>query len=504
MAFKAGLAAVAAVVSLAACTSTPGAGASGPTANLDTGIVQGTAAGDLAVFRGIPYAAAPIGNLRWRAPQPLAKWTGVRAATEVGAACPQATTSTEPWARVGTQSEDCLFLNIWTPSQAASKKLPVMFFIHGGSFRAGAGGVPMYDGTALAKRGAVIVTINYRLGRLGFFAHPALTKENTDGYVGNYGLMDQVEALRWVNRNIAQFGGDPANVTIFGESAGAVSVQALVASPEANGLIAKAISQSGGGYTLAPSLKASEAVGETWAAKQGLPNATAEQLRAIPTDKIPSLDAGGPMVDGKTVKDSPTKAFIVREQAAVPMILGGNSWEASLPGLDVAARPILGAAFAALLEEYKANPSRAGAEADLAIQAVAIQPSRYLAERQAAKGQPAFTYYFTQQPQSERSTKPGAEHGGELSYLFGTRLNAETWDADDEKTSKLMGDYWFNFAKTGNPNSPGAPMWEPVTTTSSRYMHLYADARTTDFTALENRTKDAGVASARRIWGPEK
>jgi len=503
MAFKAGLAA-AALLGLTACSSTPGASSSGPTATLDTGIVQGTSENSLAVFRGIPYAAAPVGNLRWRAPQPLAKWTGVRAATEVGAACPQATTSTEPWARVGTQSEDCLFLNIWTPSQAASAKLPVMFFIHGGSFRAGAGGVPLYDGTALAKRGAVIVTINYRLGRLGFFAHPALTRENTDGYLGNYGLMDQVEALRWVKRNIAQFGGDPANVTIFGESAGAVSVQALVASPEAKGLVAKAISQSGGGFTLAPTLKASEAQGESWAAKQGLPNATAEQLRAIPTEKIPSLDAGGPMIDGKTVTDSPTKTFILKEQAAIPMILGGNSWEASLPGLDMAARPILGTAYSTLLEEYKANPSRAGAEADMAVQAVAIQPSRYLAERQAALGQPAYTYYFTQQPESERATKPGAEHGGELSYLFGTRLNAEKWDAADEKTSKLMGDYWFNFAKTGNPNSPGAPVWEPVTATSSRYMHLYADARTADFTALENKTKDAGVASARRIWGAEK
>ena len=205
-----------------------------------------------------------MGELRWRAPQPAASWPGVRQATTVGAACPQATTSTEPWARVGTQSEDCLFLNIWAPANAASQKLPVMFFIHGGSFRAGAGGVPLYDGTALSKRGAVIVTINYRLGRLGFFAHPALTKENTDGNLGNYGLMDQVAALQWAKRNIAQFGGDPANITIFGESAGAVSVQALVASPAANGLFAKAISQSGGGFSLAATLKAAETAGEAW------------------------------------------------------------------------------------------------------------------------------------------------------------------------------------------------------------------------------------------------
>lgn len=501
---KAGFAALA-FAALATCTSTPGADASAPTAKLDTGIVQGTSTGDTSVFLGIPYAAPPVGDHRWRAPQPAAKWDGVRQATAIGAACPQATVSTEPWARVGTQSEDCLFLNVWAPSNAASQKLPVLFFFHGGSFRAGAGGVPLYDGTALSKRGAVIVTINYRLGRLGFFAHPALTKENTDGNLGNYGLMDQVAALQWAKRNIAQFGGDPANITIFGESAGAVSVQALVASREANGLFAKAISQSGGGFSLAATLKASETAGEAWAAKQGAPNAAVAQLRAMPADKMTTAaDAVGPMIDGRLVKDSPTKAFITREQAAVPIILGGNSWEASLVGLDAASRPILGASFNALLEEYKANPSRAGAPADLAVQAVAIQPSRYLAERSAAKGLPAYAYYFTQQPQSERTTKPGAEHGGELSYLFGTRLNAETWDAADEKTSKLIGDYWFNFAKTGNPNAPGLPNWEAITPASSRYLLLNAEAHTADATALETKTKDAGVKSATMIWGKEK
>lgn len=504
MSIKAHLAALVALVGIAACSSAPGSDAAGPTAKLDTGIVQGDAVGDLAVYRGIPYATPPVGNLRWRAPQPLASWTGVRPATSIGAACPQPHVSDEPWARVGPQNEDCLFLNIWEPKARAP--LPVMVFIHGGSFRAGSGGVPLYDGSALAKRGAVIVTINYRLGRLGFFAHPALTAENTDGMLGNYGLMDQIAALRWVQRNIAQFGGDPKNVTIFGESAGAVSVQALMASPEARGLFAKAISESGGGYSLAPALKGAEGMGAQWATTQNLKDATVEQLRAIPVESVATAAAlTGPMVDGRILKDSPTKAFILKEQADVPLMIGGNSWEFSLAGLTDAAKPILGAAYTTLLEEYRAAPqSRAGAVADIAIQAVAIQPSRHLAERQAAKGQPAYTYYFTQQPASERATKPGAEHGGELSYLFGTRLNAETWDAADEKTSKMMGDYWVNFARTGDPNSAGLPAWKPVTPTSTQYMWLDANAQMKDATPLELKTQAAGIASATRIWGAAK
>jgi para-nitrobenzyl esterase len=502
MIIQTGFAALA-VVALASCNSAPQGQASAPTAKLDAGVVEGEAAEDVLVFRGIPFAAPPSGNLRWRAPQPVAHWSGVRPAKAIGAACPQPHVSDEPWARVGPQSEDCLFLNVWRPKSA--EKLPVMVFIHGGSFRAGSGGVPLYDGTALAKRGAVIVTINYRLGRLGFFAHPALTKENTDGLLANYGLMDQIASLRWVQRNIAQFGGDQKNVTIFGESAGAVSVQALMASPEASGLFHKAISESGGGFTVAPALKAAEAGGQQWAVKQGLQDATAEQLRALPFDKVATAEALiGASIDGRVLKDSPAKAFMQKQQADVPLMIGGNSNEFTLAGLTGAAMLTLGPpAYQGLLAEYRAAPdSRVGPEGDLAIQAVSSQPSRYLAGRQAAKGQKAYTYYFTQQPASERATKPGSEHGGELSYLFGTRLNAETWDAADEKVSQLMGDYWVRFARTGDPNGAGAPRWEPVTATSSRYMTLNANAEMADPTPLENKVLAAGVASAVKIWGP--
>jgi para-nitrobenzyl esterase len=503
MSIRNGLLALGAFAGLASCVSGPTSGAAGPTVKLDAGLVQGETAGELRIFKGIPYAATTAGEWRWRAPRPAAHWDGVQAARAVGAACPQPHTTDEPWAQVGPQSEDCLFLNVWAPTKAKSDA--VMVFIHGGSFRAGSGGVPLYDGTKLAQRGVVIVTINYRLGRLGFFAHPALTKATTDGYVGNYGLMDQIQALRWVQTNIAAFGGDPKNVTIFGESAGAVSVQALMASPEAKELFAKAISESGGGYSVVGTMKAAEAAGQAWAARQGLPDATVEQLRALPADKVATAEAlPGAMIDGRILKDSPTKAFFLGEQASVPLMIGGNSWEASLAGLGDVARIVVGAQYAPLLEQYKALGSRRGGEADLAIQAVAIQPSRHLAERQAAKGQRAYTYYFTQQPMSERTTKPGAEHGGELSYLFGTKLNAEKWDAADETTSKLMGDYWVRFAKTGDPNGGGAPVWSPVTATGGKYMELNAQPHMADPSEVEKKTKEAGMATAAKLWGPSK
>lgn len=507
MHIKAGMIILATMVGLASCATAPTPQTDPTIAQLDSGPVQGTTADDLLVFRGIPYAAPPAGDLRWRAPQPVASWSETRPATEFGAACPQPHISNEPWAQVGPQSEDCLYLNIWRPAAAPDTPLPVMVFIHGGSFRAGAAGVPLYDGAKLAQRGAVIVTINYRLGRLGFFAHPALTGENTDGLLGNYALMDQIAALRWVQRNIAQFSGDPDNVTIFGESAGALSVQFLMTSPEAEGLFAKAVSQSGGGFSPVGAMKAAESAGKKWAEKQGLEAATPEQLRALPIEQVATAEAlSGAMIDGRVVTDAPIKFFLAKEQAAVPFITGGNSWEASLTGLNPGAAMItLGAAYKPLLEKFSAaDPSRAGAAADLATQSVGIQPARYTAERQAAIGQPAYTYYFTQQPASERTTKPGAEHGGELAYLFGTRANAETWDAEDQKVSDLMGDYWVRFAATGDPNGPGAPVWAPVTAASKAYMNLNANARMTEPSPLELEVEQAGLATATRMWGPAK
>ena len=229
--------------------------AAGPQVMLDTGAVQGVDRDSVSAFLGVPYAAPPVGPLRWRAPRPAAPWTSVRKADHFGDACPQVKIMRAAWAQVGPTSEDCLFLNVWRPDQGGAAPLPVMVFIHGGAFTLGAAGVPLYDGANLARRGAVIVTLNYRLGRLGFFAHPALTAEDPGGLLGNYGLMDQIAALQWVQRNIARFGGDPRNVTLFGESAGAGSVQVLMASPLADGLFAKAISESGAGLAHVPPIR---------------------------------------------------------------------------------------------------------------------------------------------------------------------------------------------------------------------------------------------------------
>jgi para-nitrobenzyl esterase len=492
-----------------------GAAQAGPTAKLDAGVVEGSTQGDVAVYRGIPYAAGPSGALRWRAPQPVKPWAGVRPATANGAACPQPHLSDDPWAQVGPQSEDCLFLNVFAPAPKTANKAAkggdaVMVFIHGGSFIRGSGGVPLYDGSNLAKRGVVIVTINYRLGRLGYFAHPALTAENADvGRLGNYGLMDQIAALQWVQKNIAAFGGDPRRVTVFGESAGAVAVQMLTTTQAAKGLFVRAIAESGGGTAAAPPIRGTalsgEAFGLSWAKSLGLPDATPAQLRAIPLADVIKGGAAGLVIDGVMTTRSPGDAYRKGEQLRVGLMIGGNSHEASLFRENVAvAKGGLGAAFPELLEAAKAHPSKAGAESDLITQTAAIQSSRYLAQRNAALGLPAYSYYFDEVAGSDRAAAKGTDHGGELSYLFGTRIDKEVWDDEDRHVSKLMGDYWTNFAKTGDPNGKSAPNWAPVTKTASPYMHFDAHPHTAQPTPLEDRIEAAAVAVAEKAWDASK
>jgi para-nitrobenzyl esterase len=480
--------------------------AASPTAKLDAGVVEGVASGDLIVFKGIPYAAGPSGALRWRAPQPVPAWKGVRPATSFGAACAQPHLSEDAWAQVGPQSEDCLFLNVWRPAKVEKGGDAVMVFIHGGSFTRGSGGVPLYDGSALARRGVVLVTINYRLGRLGYFAHPALSRENADGMVGNYGMMDQIAALKWVRTNIRALGGDPAKVTVFGESAGAVAVQMLSTSQAAKGLFVRAIGESGGGTAAAAAIRGGpltgEAFGASWAKSLGLPDATVQQLRAIPVAEAVKPGVAGPMVDGVLVTRSPGDLYRKGQQLSVGLMIGGNSHEASLFGDNPApAKQALGAAYPELLEALReAGPSKAGAEPDLITQSLAIQPSRYLAQRNAAAGLPAYSYYFAQVAGSDRAKAVGTMHGGELSYLFGTRLEHETWDDEDARVSQLMGDYWVRFAKTGDPNGGAAPRWEPVTKAASPEMVFDAHPHTAQPTPVEERIEAAAVAMASKAW----
>ena len=319
-----------------------GSAQAGDTVKVARGSLHGATAGPVTSFKGVPFAAPPTGDLRWKPPQAPAKWTGVREATSYSPSCMQMRRA----AAVGTNgdSEDCLYLNIWAPADAKpGQKLPVMVWIHGGAFTGGSGTAAIYDGTHFAERGVILVTVNYRLGRLGFFAHPALTAENPSGPLGNYGLMDNIAALKWVKANIAAFGGDPGNVTAFGESAGGILVNFLMAAPEAKGLFAKAISESGfgrnGGVPIrGDAARTGEKIGVAYATAQGVMGSGADAAKALralsaaelskPVSGLADPGSPSPMVDGVVVPEAPWAAFAAGREAKVPYIAGGNSYEA--------------------------------------------------------------------------------------------------------------------------------------------------------------------------------
>jgi para-nitrobenzyl esterase len=474
-----------------------------PVVPIDTGKLSGRDEGDVTVFRGIPYAAPPVGPLRWKAPRPAIAWTGVRDAKAYGNACPQMTRP-EAWAQVGKQGEDCLFLNVWRPKRAG--KYPVMVFIHGGAFVFGAAGVPLYEGANLAKRGVVVVTINYRLGRLGFFAHPALTRQDPNGQLGNYGIMDQIAALQWVKRNIAQFGGDPRNVMLFGESAGAGAVQILMGAPASTGLFQKAASHSGSGSSILAPIRGgvinAEMLGQKFTDDLGLKDATADQLRAIPVAEIIKARAF-PFIDGKVVTRSPGEYFYRKEAMHIPLIIGSNSNESSLGGMtEATAKALLGDAFPELQAGYIALTGKASAAAttDLAEGLGFVLPSLAVADMHAAAGNKAFAYFFDQVPVDQRATAAGTDHGGELEYLFGNTPADHRWDADDLRVSKAMGDYWVRFAKTGDPNGGGAVRWPAVTRQPTGYLHISATTRAEHLAPVEEKAKAAAMAMPFKLW----
>ena len=474
-----------------------------PRVTVDSGQLAGTREGDTVAFRGVPFAAAPVGPLRWKAPQAPQPWQGARDASKFGAACPQPDW-VGAWAQVGRKDEDCLFLNVWRPQRAG--KYPVMVFIHGGAFSLGAAGVPLYDGAALAARGAVIVTINYRLGRLGFFAHPALTAENSDGLLGNYGIMDQIAALQWVQRNIGQFGGDRGNVTVFGESAGAGSVQILMGTPATKGLFHKAISQSGAGNSVLPPIRggaaSAEAMGAAWTDSLGLKSATPEQLRAISIADILKDGRGFPFIDGKIVTRSPGDYFYSRTAARIPMMIGFNSDEASLGFNEAVAKGVLGEDFAGLHAAYIGRTGRdpARAAVELAAEVAFALPSFAVADWHAAAGNRTYAYIFDKVSVDQRAKSAGAGHGGEMDYLFGNRPADQRWDAIDTRVSKQMGDYWVRFARTGNPNGGGAQNWPAVSAAPTTYLHIGDKMRVERLSADRERVKAASMAAALKVW----
>jgi para-nitrobenzyl esterase len=459
--------------------------ADSPVVRSPAGAVEGSSSGKVEVFKGIPYAQSPIGDLRWKPPAALPAWDGVRAATKFGAACIQSRSGvpgiyTNPPEKI---SEDCLTLNIWKPKTASGA--PVIVWIHGGALAAGYSHEGMYDGARLAARGAVIVSINYRLGVLGYMAHPALSAESTDGVSGNYGLLDQIAALQWVKSNIAAFGGDPGNVTIAGESAGGLSVMYLMASPKARGLFHKAIAQSA--YMIStPSLKearhgeiAAEAMGEKVAASLGSQEIVAlRKIDPIVLSEGAAKAGYAPFgtIDGKILPSQLVDTIDRGEQAPVPLIAGFNIGEirslrflappppAEAKVYEASIRSRYGDLTDAWLRVY---PSSNLPEAMLAITRDALYgwTSERLALKQAAIGQPSYYYLFDHgYPASDENGLHGF-HGAEIPFVFGTiRETPPYWPkipdtVAERRLASAMGDYWVSFARTGKPQAAGQAEW---------------------------------------------
>jgi para-nitrobenzyl esterase len=442
------------------------------------GILEGIDAAKPGVraFLGIPYAAPPVGNKRWRAPEPPASWQGVRPAGQFGSRCIQ----THPWPDMlfqsAGESEDCLSLSVWTPAKAGDH-LPVMVWIHGGGFFAGASDEKRHDGSALASKGVVLVAINYRLGVMGFLAHPELTAESPQHASGDYGLLDQIAALHWVQDNIAAFGGDPHNVTIFGESAGSLAVSALMASPLARGLFHKAIGESGayaGGRGPIP-LAEAERRGTELASAVGV--ASLAQLRATPPAKI--IDALGtdfgrfsPIVDGYVLPSDPEGVFMAGKQDKVPLLAGWNSAEIKLPPATVAAfEQQLATAFPQDLDSarvvYPANDDR-----QARLSAIALASDNFIAHgtwkwielHAATGGVPVYRYLFDEPMPTDSgpppADDPGAAHAMDIEYVFETLESRHlAWRDVDRKVADLTATMWTNFARKGDPNGPGVPVW---------------------------------------------
>jgi para-nitrobenzyl esterase len=446
------------------------------------GRVQGKTinSGKVKAFMGLPYAAAPVGDLRWKAPQPVAAWKGVRDATKFGAHCAQGRVFDDMVFQDGEASENCLFLNVYTPANATDKsKLPVMFWIHGGGYSGGGSSEPRHNGDFMPLKGVVLVTINYRLGVFGFLATADLAKE-AHGVAGNYGLADMVAALQWVKVNIGQFGGNPGNVTIFGESAGSFAVSTLMASPAARGLFHKAIGESGGAFggSLAyDSLEKREKVDGEWVASLGVKSL--KELRALPTEKVleatKSKGAVGfpPDIDGKVLTEPIETTYAAGRQAHVPLLAGWNRDEGSFFGERGMTATQWKAMAAGLFKErstefLKLYPGDTDAQALRSAidyggdSFIAFSTWKWLEAHRKTGASPVYRYHF-ELPALPSKYHPGtfAFHSDDIEYIFGTldTRPGETVRPEDRKLSNQFMSYWTNFAKTGDPNGPGLPVW---------------------------------------------
>lgn len=447
------------------------------------GKLEGFETRDSLAYLGIPYAAAPVGELRWRAPQAVADWEGLRSAKAYGPDCAQAPFPPDAAPIRTTPSEDCLYLNVWRPKTAAPDELqPVMVWIHGGGFVNGGASPAVYSGERFARDGIVLVSINYRLARFGFFAHPLLVDE---GYGGNFGFLDQIAALQWVQSNIEQFGGDPDRVTIFGESAGGMSVHALLQSPLARGLFQRAIIQSGGGRerTLpTPSLAKGAAIGAQFVSELAVSVSTAKELRALRTDLIVaglnmmtmgSQTLSGPMIDGQTLLGSPIVAAKADLHAPVPVMIGANSAD-GFPFIQDKSKVF--SSFGELEPQARALYDPDGTTSGMIVatatsaDAMMIEPARAVARTLADK-QPVWLYRFGYAVPQFAEAMGGAPHATEIPYAFDTvdlrqGLNLPEMIPEEAPVARLMHQYWVNFARTGDPNGAEVPSWPRSTSTT--------------------------------------
>jgi para-nitrobenzyl esterase len=454
--------------------------------------------GKVRAFLGIPYAAPPVGDLRWKAPEPAAQWKGVRDATKYGARCMQGNIYPDMVFQDAGPSEDCLYLNVFTASGAKAKnKLAVMFWIHGGGYKGGSASEPRHDGDFLPTKGVVLVTINYRLGVFGFLATKDLARE-ANGSTGNYGLMDMIAALRWVQQNIAQFGGDPGNVSIFGESAGSFAVSTLMASPMAQGLFERAIGESGGAMGVGapdqPTLADREQQNQDWIASLGV--TTLAELRALPADRIlaAATAKGAPgfsaaVVDGKVLPEPVADIYAAGKQAHVPLLAGWNRDEGGPPEnpmtaaqwKETAAR-LFGDNAAQFLALYPGDTDEQAERSAIDYNGdtfIAFGTWKWI-EAQVKTGDAAVYRYHFELPAPPSKFHPGsyAFHSDDIEYVFGTldtRPDA-VWRPEDRKLSGEIMDYWTNFAKTGDPNGAGLPEWARYDKTGD-VMHLDADSK---------------------------